>query len=173
LSPGLTVVDDVFAGVSLLGIVDYFATSPIFAGRLDAALRDRLRSFVRATEPLHSSPTESATLVHGDFNSPNVLVRDNGSRWVVAAILDWEFAFSGSVFTDIGNMLRYERPGQSRYEPHFSRGLVDGGWQLAGDWFLRARLADLPALCELLTRDDVPDVIVAELRDLIAETVIV
>jgi len=109
-------------------------------------------------------------LVHGDFNSPNIFVRQDGGRWVVAAILDWEFAFSGSMFADIGNMLRYERPGQSRYEPHFSRGLVDGGWEPAGDWSLRARLADLPALCELLTRDDVPDVIVTELRDLITDT---
>jgi hypothetical protein len=68
-------------------------------------------------------------------------------------------------------MLRYERPGRPRYEPHFSRGLVDGGWNRPDDWFIRARLADLPALCELLTRDGVPDVIVAELRDLIGETV--
>jgi len=170
LSAGLTVEDDVLAGVSLVGVVDHFVESPVVAGRLDAGLRERLRSFVRATEPLHASPSEPASLVHGDFNSPNIFVRQDGGRWVVAAILDWEFAFSGSMFADIGNMLRYERPGQSRYEPHFSRGLVDGGWEPAGDWSLRARLADLPALCELLTRDDVPDVIVTELRDLITDT---
>ena len=170
LSPDLAVEDDVFAGMSLADVVDYFDKSPLFAARLDASLRDRLRSFVRATEPMHAPTSEPVSLVHGDFNSPNIFVRQEGSRWVVAAILDWEFAFSGSVFADIGNMLRYERPGQSRYEPHFSRGLVDGGWERAADWFLRVRVADLPALCELLTRDDVPDVIVAELRDLIAET---
>jgi aminoglycoside phosphotransferase (APT) family kinase protein len=171
LSPTLAVENDAFAGASLVDVVDHFARSPVFAGRLDAALRDQLRSFVRATEPLHGSPTEIASLTHGDFNSPNILVRPEGSRWGVAAILDWEFAFSGSIFSDIGNMLRYERPGQSRYEPHFSRGLLEGGWEPTSDWFLRARLADLPALCELLTRDDVPDVIVAELSELIAETV--
>jgi hypothetical protein len=67
-------------------------------------------------------------------------------------------------------MLRYERPGQSRYEPHFSQGLIDGGWNAPSDWFLRARLADLPALCELLARDDVPDAVVAELCDLLDAT---
>jgi hypothetical protein len=71
---------------------------------------------------------------------------------------------------DVGNMLRYERPGQPRYEPHFSRGLIDAGWTPPDDWFLRARLADLPALCELLTRDDVPDAIVDELCDLVDGT---
>jgi hypothetical protein len=93
-----------------------------------------------------------------------------GGRWTVAAILDWEFAFAGSILVDIGNMLRYERPGQSRYEPHFSRGLADAGVDLPDDWFFRARLADLPALCELLTREDVPDAVADELRDLIGET---
>jgi hypothetical protein len=48
--------------------------------------------------------------------------------------------------------------------------LIDGGWDAPDDWFLCARLADLPALCELLTRDDVPDAVVAELCDLIRET---
>jgi hypothetical protein len=52
----------------------------------------------------------------------------------------------------------------------FSRGLIDGGWRAPDDWFLRARLADLPAFCELLTREDVPDAIVSELRDLIEMT---
>ena len=96
--------------------------------------------------------------------------RRNG-RWAVAAILDWEFALAGSVWCDVGNMLRYERPGEPRYEPSFSRGLVDGGLELSQDWFLRARLADLPALCELLARDDVPDAIVTELRNLMRETI--
>jgi aminoglycoside phosphotransferase (APT) family kinase protein len=179
LSPDLTVEDGSFADVSLLGIVEHFAASPLFAARVDAALRTRIESFVRAHEGLSAwpspSPTEAgaggATLAHGDFNSPNILVRQEGGRWTVAAILDWEFAFAGSILIDIGNMLRYERPGQSRYEPHFSRGLADAGVDLPDDWFLRARLADLPALCELLTREDVPDAVVAELKDLIGETV--
>jgi hypothetical protein len=67
-------------------------------------------------------------------------------------------------------MLRYERPTQSRYEPHFSRGLLDEGWRAPDDWFLHARLADLPALCELLTRDAVPEAVVNELRELIEAT---
>ena len=177
LSPELDVEDGPFADVSLLGVIEHFAASPLFAARVDASLRARIESFVRAHEGLSAWPPPSdagagrATLAHGDFNSPNILVRQEGGRWTVAAILDWEFAFAGSILVDIGNMLRYERPGQSRYEPHFSRGLADAGVDLPDDWFLRARLADLPALCEVLTREDVPDVVVDGLRDLIGETV--
>ena len=36
-------------------------------------------------------------------NSANILVRRCAGRWTVAAILDWEFAFEGSVAYDIGN----------------------------------------------------------------------
>jgi aminoglycoside phosphotransferase (APT) family kinase protein len=177
LSSELAVEDGPFADVSLLDVIEHFAASPLFAARVDHALRTRIESFVRAHEGLSAWPSPpdagagGATLAHGDFNSPNILVRQEGGRWIVAAILDWEFAFAGSILIDIGNMLRYERPGESRYEPHFSRGLADAGVDLPDDWFLRARLADLPALCELLTREDVPDAVVAELKDLIAETV--
>jgi aminoglycoside phosphotransferase (APT) family kinase protein len=170
LSPELTVRDGPFAGASLTAVVEHFAASPLFRERLAAPFRARLVAFVQSTEPLHPGPGDRASLVHADFNSPNIFVRNDGGKWIVAAILDWEFAFAGSIFTDVGNMLRYERPGQPRYDPFFSRGLIDGGLKLPDDWFLRARLADLPALCELLTRDDVPAAVVTELRDLIDDT---
>jgi len=169
LSTELTVEDGPFAGASLATVVEHFAASPLFRERLDARLRTRLIAFVESSAP-GSAGDDVISLVHGDFNSPNIFVRKDRGKWIVAAILDWEFAFAGSIFNDVGNMVRYERPGQPRYDPYFSRGLVDGGFPLPDDWFLRARLADLPALCELLTRDDVPDSIVAELRDLVSET---
>jgi aminoglycoside phosphotransferase (APT) family kinase protein len=171
LSAELAVVDGPFAGASLATVVEHFDASALFRERLDPSFRARLLAFVQSNEALHAGTGATVSLVHGDFNSPNIFVRETAGKWRVAAILDWEFAFAGSVFSDVGNMLRYERPGQPRYDPYFSRGLIDGGLALPDDWFLRARLADLPALCELLTRDDVPNEIVAELRDLIAETV--
>ncbi len=170
LSPDLGVQPGPFAGASLGAVVEHFAGDARFRERLDAPFRTRMLDLVSTTEPLHAGD-DAASLVHGDFNSPNILVREHDGHWAVAAILDWEFAFAGSMLADVGNMLRYERDGQSRYEPYFSQGLVEGGWKRTDDWFLRARLADLPALCELLTREDVPDAIVAELRDVLVETI--
>jgi aminoglycoside/choline kinase family phosphotransferase len=50
-------------------------------------------------------------LVHADFNPKNILVRGAS----VAAVLDWEFAFSGTPLFDVGNMLRFAE----RYPPGY------------------------------------------------------
>ena len=111
------------------------------------------------------------TLVHGDFNSRNVLVSEREGKWGVAGILDWEFASAGPVFCDIGNFLRYERPARPRFEPFFSRGCRDGGVNLRGDWLMAARMAELPALCELLARESTPDDVTGEVLGLLTATV--
>ncbi len=46
-------------------------------------------------------------LVHSDFNPKNILV-DPGSA-TVTAVLDWEYAHAGSPYSDLGNLLRFER----------------------------------------------------------------
>jgi len=170
LSAGLEVGDGPFTDASLTKVVEQFVSSSLFRRRVDAGLLARILELVRSNADRFPGSDAEVVLVHGDFNSPNILVREHHGSWRVAAILDWEFAFAGPLLCDVGNMLRYERPDQPRYEPHFSRGLLDGGWRAPADWFLRARLADLPALCELLTRDDVPDAVVDELLDLVDGT---
>ncbi len=170
LSPDLDVLGGPFAAASLVEVIEDVAVQPVFRRRVDASLLARMLDLARSHEDGRPAANAGFSLVHGDFNSPNILVRHERGAWRVAAILDWEFAFAGPILCDIGNMLRYERPSQPRYEPHFSRGLLDGGWHAPDDWFLHARLADLPALCELLTRDDVPEAVVIELRDLLKVT---
>jgi aminoglycoside phosphotransferase (APT) family kinase protein len=170
LTPELTIEPGVFENATTSGLIDHFASSPVFQRRIDAALTERVKEWARSRESRHTQPL-SFSLAHGDFNAANIFVREENGRWIVAAILDWEFAFAGSVFCDIGNMLRYERAERPRFEPNFSRGCTDGGLQLGDDWRQLARLADLPALCELLTRDAVPESVVDELRGLIAATV--
>ncbi|WP_083731313.1 ROK family protein [Protofrankia sp. BMG5.30] len=93
------------------------------------------------------------SLVHNDFNPKNVLVERRGDdRWQVAAVLDWELAFSGSPLVDVGNMLRFA----DDYPTAFSRGLTDafqaGGGLLPPDWPRISRALDLFALTDILTR---------------------
>jgi aminoglycoside phosphotransferase (APT) family kinase protein len=170
LTSTLTIDSGVFEGMTTSGVIDHFLRSPVLRRRADAELIRQVKDWARASEERFGD-SGGATLAHGDFNSANMLVREENDRWVVAAILDWEFAFAGSVWCDVGNMLRYERADRPRFEPHFSRGVVDGGLMLPDDWRQRARLADLPALCELLTREDVPESVVSELLELIGATV--
>ncbi len=40
-------------------------------------------------------------LVHADFDPSNILVNEVNGLWKVSAVLDWEFAFSGSVCCDM------------------------------------------------------------------------
>jgi aminoglycoside phosphotransferase (APT) family kinase protein len=112
------------------------------------------------------APELPPSLVHGDFNGRNVLVRQMAGRWSVAGFLDWEIAFAGPLYIDIGNFLRYERAERPLLEPAFSRGLRDGGVRLEGDWLKAARMADLPALCELLARESLPSAVTSELIEL-------
>ena len=87
-------------------------------------------------------------LVHSDLNPKNVLV-DGGGEVVV--VLDWEFAHSGHPFTDLGNVLRFER------EPGYADAALAAYVALRGgtpaETLELARAADLWALVELAARD--------------------
>jgi len=67
-------------------------------------------------------------------------------------VLDWEFAFSGSLLTDIGNMLRFS----GRYPPGFTSGFIAGyqeaGGRLPPGWREISEALDLYALADFLTR---------------------
>jgi fructokinase len=89
----------------------------------------------------------------------------------VTAVLDWEFATSGSPLTDVGHFLRYECVSRPVAEPHFSEGYLQTGGKLPDGWRRLARVVDLIALCESLTHDELPHDIVAELVELVRATV--
>jgi aminoglycoside phosphotransferase (APT) family kinase protein len=154
---------------SAIGLIERFVAAPLFGERVAPEMRRDMISLAERWQPrLNESAGEC--LVHGDFNSPNIFVKQGGDGWRVSGILDWEFALNASPYCDIGNFLRYHRRDRPRYEPSFSAGLRDGGASLPPDWLMLARVTDLPALCELLGRTDVPDAVVAELILLIEET---
>ncbi len=92
--------------------------------------------------------TDRACLVHSDFNPKNVLV--DPATGEVTGLVDWEFAHSGSPFSDLGNLLRFDRRGA------FAKAVLSTyGEQVADapdDLLDRARAADLYALVELASR---------------------
>ncbi|GLY30502.1 phosphotransferase [Kineosporia sp. NBRC 101731] len=89
-------------------------------------------------------------LVHGNFSPKNILVRQVRGRWEVAAVLDWEFAFSGSPLTDVGNMLRFAEDGPREYGAGFADGYTGAGGELPENWLEIARALDLFALADIL-----------------------
>jgi Ser/Thr protein kinase RdoA (MazF antagonist) len=100
---------------------------------------------------LDAAPSVSQ-LVHADFNPKNLLVREHQGGWTVAAVLDWEFAFSGSPLVDVGNMLRFPADLPPGFAAAFIAGFGEGGGLLADDWREISLALDLFALADLLTR---------------------
>jgi fructokinase len=131
-------------------------TSPAAQRRLAPATRERLVTRVRARAYRLRDVAAASSLVHGDLGAANLIVRREQGAFRVAAVIDWEFAFSGSPLVDIGHFLRYERDARPLREPAFSRGYLDAGGKLPEDWRDLARTVDLADLCAILSREDAP-----------------
>ncbi len=172
LDPGPTVASPLLAGSDPMPrFIDLCLASRNLQARVAAELRDRMHSVVWSAAPRLAELDREASLVHGDFNKRNLLVCRVAGRWSVAAVLDWEFAVSGSPLADLGSFLRYERAARPIAEPYFSTGYQRAGGRMPHDWRRLARLIDLVALCESLTHDELPEDVTTELVELVRATI--
>ena len=120
------------------------------AGRL-GSLRDEVWSLLNRARHRYQHAT-GPHLVHGDFNPTNLLIADDGE---VTAILDWEFAHSGNLWADIGNLLRHRGvPLPGSFTVRLLEGLNDGGFKPSKDWHALSLLADLSSALEFLSSPD-------------------
>ena len=92
-------------------------------------------------------------LVHADFDPSNILVQKIDKSWRIVAILDWEFAFSGSVACDIANMLRYANQLPPEFESSFV-GSLQNKLKLPKPWKITSNLLNLCSLIDCLARSD-------------------
>jgi Ser/Thr protein kinase RdoA (MazF antagonist) len=72
----------------------------------DASLVRRLRAVAEQAQQLLDTVGRTS-LVHSDLNPKNLLVDPRSLD--LTAVLDWEFAHAGHPFTDLGNLLRFDR----------------------------------------------------------------
>jgi hypothetical protein len=151
-------------------ILDRFLGSTIFQQRAGAKLTDELHNFIWSYAPILPSLETDCSLVHNDFGNRNILVREVNGVWAVAAILDWEMAFSGSPLLDVGHFLRYEPAATPLREPYFSRAFVEHGGHLPDNWKQVVKLIDLTGIIECLTHDALPSDVEAELFALVDVT---
>lgn len=111
------------------------------------AARTRLGEVARSAQDLLDG-VRRACLVHSDLNPKNVLV-DPGSL-ELTAVLDWEFAHAGHPWTDVGNVVRFER------HPAYVDAVLAAWTALRGGvaqpLLDGARAADLWALVDLASR---------------------
>ena len=167
----LTVGEKVIEGPDQIArLMDMFLASTNCERRAGPKLIQRLHDYAWSWSSRIPDLEEAPCLVHNDFGNRNILVRQENGKWVVAAVLDWEFAFSGSPLLDVGHFLRYERRSAPLREPHFSQGFVEHGGQLPDNWREIARVIDLSGLIECLTHDELPIDVEIELLELINAT---
>ncbi len=104
-------------------------------------------------------------LVHSDLNPKNLLV--DPETLGLTAVVDWEYAHAGHPFTDLGNLLRFDR------DPVLTSAVLEAYAGRRGvppdDALALARSADLFALVELATRRSA--IPVAERADRLLRTI--
>ena len=151
-------------------LLDSLLESKQLQQRIDASLQQQVHNLTWSwAERLRAFDNDSH-LVHCDFGNRNILVDCVAGRWQVAAVLDWEFALSGSPLLDVGHFLRYETQDKPLREPNFSRAFVESGGYLPDDWRRISLVLDLTGLVECLTHDSLPDDVAGEILQLIKST---
>jgi aminoglycoside phosphotransferase (APT) family kinase protein len=119
--------------------------------RLGAERCHHLHHCLTHRPDLHE-PSVTHQLCHSDFNQKNFLIhRDAHGRHHLAAVLDWEFAFSGSSVIDIGNLLRFENESPAVENIWFADAYRAAGGHLDKAWREQALFADLLSQCAFLT----------------------
>jgi aminoglycoside phosphotransferase (APT) family kinase protein len=139
--------------------------------RVDAETIRALLAFAETEGPLLDTWIGAPCLSHCDFGGSNILMRQSDGAWSVAAILDWEFAFSGTPFFDLGNLLRPPLG----VAPGFERAVIAGyraaGGYLPPEWKRLSLLTDLTAWAEFLSRPVVGDALIADAVRIMTATV--
>jgi hypothetical protein len=148
----------------LVARFDAALASPLLVDRLGAELLRAAQQFIARGADQLAALRGARTFVHGDFNNRNVLIARDGS---VAAIVDWESARVGSPLLDVARFLQYETRERPVREPHFSEGYREGGGVLPDGWWETTRLINVVHQCELLGEAEVPEDVVAEVRELV------
>ncbi|MFF4389799.1 phosphotransferase [Streptomyces sp. NPDC001552] len=135
----------------LPGFVDRCLATSAADGPLSGTDAAALRALARRGPRALAAVAGERSLVHCDFNPKNVLVQRCSGQWTVAAVLDWELAFSGSPLFDVGNMLRFAHEYPPAFTAGFVEGFRDGNGRLPVDWQRLSRTLDLFALADILT----------------------
>jgi aminoglycoside phosphotransferase (APT) family kinase protein len=124
-----------------------FADGDLTVEPLELELPPLLGDLGAAAQALLDEETRTC-LVHSDLNPKNLLVDPHTLE--ISGLLDWEFAHAGHPFTDLGNVLRFDR------EPAYVEAVLTGYAELRGVPPERAlelaRAADLHALSWLASR---------------------
>jgi aminoglycoside phosphotransferase (APT) family kinase protein len=152
----------------LLAYLEHSFAAGLGAARLGPELLSALRNFIEREGESISAWPGAPCLAHGDCNGSNLLFR-RGAResWELAAVLDWEFAFSGTPGFDFAQLLRPPLAPQITFSEAVAASYRDAGGALPPDWRTVARITDLFAWIDILGRPDPSPTVIADARECI------
>jgi aminoglycoside phosphotransferase (APT) family kinase protein len=116
-------------------------------GHLAPAEIDGLREVATDAQVLLDTVSRTC-LVHSDLNPKNLLL--DPDTLALTGVLDWEFAHAGHPFTDLGNLLRFDR--DAVYTEAVLAAYAEARGTPPDAALALARAADLWALVDLATR---------------------
>ncbi len=155
LNPDMSICEELGgAGTGMVPHMLGWLDSPLMSTRLDRGVVCACRALIHEQEAAWRWLDEDgARLVHSDFNTKNLMAEHvEGGGWRVT-VLDWEYAFAGSRFMDVGNFMRFgeERPGVAQaFAQHYgthARGVP-------GNWRELAYLCDLCSMLSMMMRPE-------------------
>jgi len=123
--------------------------------RLDRDTQRTWAGLCAAHAPALAKIDEQARLAHADLNPKNILVSRAGRDWRVAALIDWEFAFSCCPYCDAANMMRFASEYPDGYADGFQSAFAQhqpADLPPTEDWAYLGRVLDMFALSDLVTR---------------------
>lgn len=175
LGPDLEIATPLNLGADWASHVEGFVRGRAGAW-LDDGLVRRLERLA-AEESVRLKAVEGdRSLVHADYKPWNLLLSGEegaNSGWDVAAVLDWEFAFSGPPLVDVAIFLRHAAALPPAYKRGFVTGYVSAGGNLQEDWRALTKLLDVLNLLSILDQPgggharsrDVGDLLLATVED--------
>lgn len=155
----------------LLSYANSCLNDGLCAERLGAGLSRRLLDFLSEEACLLDQWKGAPCLSHSDFGGSNILVKDTSDGWKVAAVLDWEFAFSATPFFDFGNLLRAPHGTIPGFEEAVARGYQRDGVKLPLEWRKMSLLTDITAWLDFMTRKDPGANLIADAKRVISQTI--
>ncbi len=173
LGPDLQIAEPVDLGrEALLAYLRECLVDGIGGERLGPALTGELIAFVERNGARLDAWLDPPCLTHADFNGSNILIRPGpAGRWEVSAVLDWEFAFSGMPAIDLGNLLRPPVATADAFAAELARAYRGAGRTLPADWRNIARIADLFAWADFLSRPRAGEALIEDARRMVRGTI--
>lgn len=133
--------------------------------RLDPTLRAEVERTVRDAQGRLAEVAGQPCLVHGDYKSSNLMVHQGQ----LSAVLDWEFAHSGTWLSSLGQLCRHQMP--DGFIEGVEAGVLSAGGDLPPDWRRLTAILDLVNLVDFAAKPNAGPRMLSDVKRLIERTV--